>query len=83
MWSEIKNNKNILLTGGNDSVIQLWDINNDYNNIKKLIVRGQVINLFYISNEVFSSSANNQFILWSIDTCENIFKVEINDIYIK
>ena len=79
---KLKNNKNILLTGGNDSVIQLWDINNDYNNIKKLIVRGPVINLFYISNEVFSSFANNQLILWSIDTYENIFKVEINDIYI-
>ena len=80
--AKCKNNKNILLTGGNDSVIQLWDINDDYNNIKKLTVNGPIINLFYLSNEVFASFANNQLILWSIETYEHLFKVEINNIFI-
>ena len=79
---KFKDNKNLLLTGGNDSVIKLWDINEDYNNIKKLQVNGPIINLFYLSNEVFVSFTNNQLILWSIDNYQNIFKVEINDIYI-
>ena len=80
--AKCKDNKNILLTGGNDSVIQLWDINDDYNNIKKLTVNGPIINLFYLSNEVFASFTNNQLILWSIETYEHLFKVEINDIFI-
>ena len=77
-----KNNKNILLTGGNDSTIQLWDINDDYNNIKKLEVNSPIINLFSLSNEVFASFANNQLILWSIETYEKLFSVEISNVYI-
>ena len=75
-------NKDILLSGGNDSIIQLWDINDDYNNIKKIKINGPIINLFYLTNEVFSSFTNNQIILWSFENYENIFKVEINDIFI-
>jgi WD40 repeat protein len=81
-YTKNKENKNILLTGGNDSVIQLWDINDDYNNIKKLKVNGPIINLFYLSNEVFASFTNNQLLLWSIDTYESIYKIEINNIFI-
>ena len=77
-----KEKKNILLTGGNDCVIQLWDINDDYNNIKKLKVNGPIINLFYLSNDVFVSFTNNQLLLWSIDTYENMYKIEINNIFI-
>ena len=77
-----KNNKNLLLTGGNDSVIQMWEIYNDYNCIKKMTVNGPVINLFNISNEVFASFINNQLTLWSLDKYENIFNVEINKIFI-
>ena len=36
-------NKNILLTGGNDSIIQFLDINDDYNNIKNIILNGPII----------------------------------------
>ena len=70
------------MTGGNDSIIQFWDINNDYNNIKQLKVNGPIINLFYLSNEVFVSFTNNQLILWSFETYQNIYQVEINNIFI-
>ena len=80
--AHLKNNKNLLLTGGNDSVIQIWEIYNDYNNIKKLTVNGPIINLFYLSNDVFVSFTNNQLTLWSLDNYENIYNVEINNIFI-
>ena len=80
--SEINNkNKNILLTGGNDSLIQFWDINDDYNNIKKIKFNGPIINIFQITQEIFSCFANNLLSLWSIEKFEKIFEVEINDIY--
>ena len=75
-------NKNILLTGGNDSIIQIWDINDDYNNIKKLLFNGPIINIFTITNEIFSCYSNNFLSLWSIEKYEKIFEVEINGIYI-
>ena len=74
-------NKNILLTGGNDSIIQFWDINDDYNNIKKLVFNGPIINIFQITEEIFSCFANNLLSLWSIEKYEKIYEVEINDIY--
>ena len=74
-------NKNILLTGGNDAIIQFWDINDDYNNIKKLTLNGPVINIFVLTNEIFSCYSNNLLTLWSIEKYEKIFGVEINDIY--
>ena len=75
------NNKSILLTGGNDATIQFWDINDDYNNIKKLTLNGPVINIFIMTNEIFSCYSNNLLTLWSIEKYEKIFGVEINDIY--
>ena len=74
-------NKNILLTGGNDSEIQFWDINDDYNNIKKIILNGPVINIFELSSEIFSCFSNNLLSLWSGEKYEKIFETEINDIY--
>ena len=79
--NEMTNNKNILLTGGNDSTIQFWDINDDYNNIKKLILSGPIVNIFVITNEIFSCYSNNLLTLWSIEKYEKIFGEEINDIY--
>ena len=80
--NEIKNkNKNLLLTGGNDSIIQLWDINDDYNNIKKIIFNGPIINIFVMTEEIFSSYSNNLLSLWSIKNYEKIYDIEINDIY--
>ena len=81
--NEISNNKNknILLTGGNDSIIQFWDINDDYNNIKKILYKGPIINIFQISSEIFSCFSNNILSLWSSEKFEKIFEVEINDIY--
>ena len=77
-----KNNKNILLTGGNDYIIQLWDINDDYNNIKTIRTDGPIINLFSISNEVFSSFENNKITLWSNEKYDKIFQVKMANIYI-
>jgi len=74
-------NKDLLLTGGNDSIIQFWDINDDYNNIKKLVLNGPIINIFNISQEIFSSFSNNLISLWSIEKYEKIFELKINDIY--
>ena len=81
--NEITNNKNknLLITGGNDSIIQFWDINDDYNNIKKILLKGPVINIFQISSEIFSCFSNNLLSLWSAENYEKIFEVEINDIY--
>ena len=77
----INKNKNILLTGGNDSTIQFWDINDDYNNIKNIILKGPIINIFQTSNEIFSCFTNNLLSLWSSEKYEKIFEVEIDDIY--
>lgn len=74
-------NKDLLLTGGNDSIIQFWDINDDYNNIKKLVLNGPIINIFSISQKIFSCFSNNLISLWSIEKYEKIFELKINDIY--
>ena len=80
--AKLKNNRNILLTGGNDSIIQFWDINDDYNNLNKIKTNGPIINIFYLSNKAFASFSNNQIIIYSFETYENIFKVEIKNIFI-
>ena len=79
---DFKDNKNILLTGGNDNYIQFWDIKDDYNCVKKLMLNGPIINLFYISKEIFVSFTGNEIMMWSIKKYNVLYKVSINDIYI-
>ena len=72
---------NLLITGGNDFYIQVWDINDDYNNIKKIKMNGPLINIFNNNENFFSVFANNLISLYKIKNFEKNFEFKINDIY--